>query len=390
MGRILTDDQKGLLLFEDGIKINYKLQKWVNAEKRIKARKEASKECNCKEVSYYSLNNSGSAYIPTTQNVTDLEGTSSQVRVFVTPVESDGIKLNQNLVLFDKVASANLFELTEIIKENGEIMRAINGYDNPWSMAINNSGSGQSKIRETFFDKLRNWILKKREEMSVEFDAVDFFTQVKLTTKESAETYRDRVANYIKAIHNAHAIGQTALTEKLLSEMIANKYENLLDAEGLYYAVTEEQIADFVKKTERGVELCYISNFGRPIPEDVNEKIAKVNDLEVFDNYVVMYYDPKGEIKKETQQEKHKRKDPILFGIIAGSKKLYYIADWVDDYCDLTLEKFVDTLKIDKEDLRMIKEDKKEVKKEAKKEDKKEVKNDEEEKPKKTAKKTKK
>lgn len=386
MGRILTDDQKGLLLFEDGIKINYKLQKWVNAEKRIKAKKEAQKDCKCNEASYYGINNNNSFYIPPTQTVTDSDGTSSQVRVFVTPIEYDGVKLNENIVLFDKVASANLFELTEIIKENSEIMHAINGYDNPWGMATN----GESKIRKTFFDKLKDWITKKQEEKKIEFNAVDFFTQVKMTSKESAETYRDRVANYIKAIHNSHAIGQTALTEKLLSEMIANKYENILDAEGLYYAVTEEQIADFVGKTERGVELCYIANFSRPIPEEINEKIKKVNDLEVFDNYVIMYYDPKDEVKKETQQEKHKRKDPILFGIIAGSKKLYYVADWIDDYCDLTLEKFVDTIKIDKEDLRMIKEDKKEVKKEVKKEAKKKVEKEEEEKPKKTAKKTKK
>ena len=32
------------------------------------------------------------------------------------------------------------------------------------------------------------------------------------------------------------------------------------------------------------------------------------------------------------------KKDPILFGVLENSKKLYYIGDWKDDYCTLTLE----------------------------------------------------
>lgn len=49
-----------------------------------------------------------------------------------------------------------------------------------------------------------------------------------------------------------------------------------------------------------------------------------------------------------TQKEKEKAKDPILFGVIQGSRKLYFIGDWIDDYCDLTLEKMMKTIK-DKE-----------------------------------------
>ena len=32
---------------------------------------------------------------------------------------------------------------------------------------------------------------------------------------------------------------------------------------------------------------------------------------------------------------------------------MYYITDWIDEYCDLTLEKFVDTIGITKESLQM-------------------------------------
>ena len=76
-----------------------------------------------------------------------------------------------------------------------------------------------------------------------------------------------------------------------------------------------------------------------------------MNELEVFDNYVILYYDPEGTVYKETAYEEAKRRDPIIFGVIAGSKKLYYVADWVDEYCDLTLDAFVDALGIEKDDL---------------------------------------
>lgn len=387
MSEILTSDKQGLKLFDDSIQINYNLDKWVNAVKRIKAAK-ADKNCECKNNAAYSI------YMPQTTNVFDNDtSTSSQIRVSVTPDNYENNNSLKDIVFLDKIASANLFELTEIIKENSEVLHSLNGY-NSNSSFITTFGSNSrnpfndsdEKTKLTFIEKVINFFKKRKEQKSVEFDAVEFFTQVKFTSKKSAELYRDRVANYLKAIHNAYAIGQTALVEQYLKELITNKYENLLDSEGFYYAITEQQIVDFVKKTEKGVSLSYISNFGRPIPEEVNELLLKVNQLEVFDNYVILYFDPKGTVYKETEQEKYKRKDPILFGVIAGSKKLYYITDWVDEYCDLTLEKFVDTLKINKSDLKMYKEPKKEKKeKEDKEEDK------EEEKPaKKTTKKTKK
>jgi hypothetical protein len=112
-------------------------------------------------------------------------------------------------------------------------------------------------------------------------------------------------------------------------------------------------MVDFVKKCEKGIKLEYIKNFTRPIPQNVVDKINHINNLEVFDNYVVLYYDPDGKIYQETAREEAKRKDPIIFGLIAGSEKLYYIADWVDEYCDLTLEKFIDAIGVNKEDLKL-------------------------------------
>ena len=37
-------------------------------------------------------------------------------------------------------------------------------------------------------------------------------------------------------------------------------------------------------------------------------------------------------------------KDPVVFGIIKETDKLYFVADWIDEYCDLTFRKIVDVV----------------------------------------------
>ena len=94
----------------------------------------------------------------------------------------------------------------------------------------------------------------------------------------------------------------------------------------------------------------YIANYVRTIPLDIIKKKIEVDMLEVFDNYVILHYDPQGNAVEMTPAEKKKEvdkaKDPILFGVIAGSNKLYYIADWIDTTIadDLTWETMVENL----------------------------------------------
>ena len=267
--------------------------------------------------------------------------------VYSTP---EPYEIKTDKVSFDEVAAANLKELTMLIK-SGELNNVLSGYggmhNEAWNLVTNGNtytmGSTGEKKTDSKFSKFIKKLFKKTE-AKPEISVIDFFTKVKLESKEGAEIYVDRVSKYLQAIHNAYAVGQTALVEKLLSEMVANKYEALLASRGAYYAISEQRVVDFAKKTERGVELTYLKNFTRPIPQESINKVIKANEYEVFDNYVVMHYDPKGEHRAETKKEEAKRKDPIIFGVIAGSRKLYYITDWIDEYCDLTLDKFVDTL----------------------------------------------
>ena len=211
----------------------------------------------------------------------------------------------------------------------------------------------RSPILQRLSDLLKSPVKSKELEEMYSLNVIEFFAQVKGLTKANKSTYVDRLTGYIVALKNCDTSGQLAMKEKLLRDMVVNKYESVLYANDLYYVVTEDQIVEFVKKTEKGVRLTYIKNYMRVIPPEVVEKITKTNALEIFDNYAILHYDPDCLAYSETIEETKKRRDPILFGLIRGSNKLYYITDWIDEFCDLTLDKFVETLQMSKEALKM-------------------------------------
>ena len=190
--------------------------------------------------------------------------------------------------------------------------------------------------------------LKKNVKPSYKMDVLKFFKNVKLITMKNAGTYFSRIEPYLKAIKDAKSMGQTALVQRLLGRIILVKYESILNTYGFNKRISEKQLVDFVKKTEKGVSLCYVGNFVRHIPNDVIEKKVLADQLHVFDNYCILHYDPEKKSYKMTAEEREKERikknDPILFGVLRGSRDLYYIADWVDDKCDLTLDKFIKTL----------------------------------------------
>lgn len=396
MNNFLTKDKRHLTLFQDNIVIDKRLLKWRRAEQDV----EVTKAPDGKGVSVVSINNTNNNSIrPYLINTTpDAEEYSTPMGT-EPPEPTDNFDPDRHLnslpswlplyetpegVKFDELATAGIRDLTKLIVEK-KIKYVMAGYGSFGSTVGSliyeepNEDSNSSRIRLTleeinkkmnegpWYKRLWTALTGKKEVVVDEveeqpMDALKFFSLVKASSKESAAVYKDRVSKYLTALHNATNIGQTALQEELIRGLITNRYESVLYAEGCYYAVTEQQVARFASECEKGLKLSYLKNFSRPIPQEVIDKIAKMNELEVFDNYVILYYDPEGTVYKETAYEEAKRRDPIIFGVIAGSKKLYYVADWIDEYCDLTLDAFVDSLGIEKEDLRFDAEEIKKAK----------------------------
>ena len=204
--------------------------------------------------------------------------------------------------------------------------------------------------------RIIGWLLKKlqknnstQEEQQKKgrklISVVEFFTGLSKSYEELTPI-ADIAEHYQKALIQAKTMRQTALLQKLEDLLSVVRGEAHLIAMGLKKYVSEKQVVDFYEKVgeDKNLKLTWIKNFGRIIPEDVYVAKKDVDERKIFDNYVILHYDPENNGEELTKEEIEKKKDPILFGVIKDSRKLYYIADWKDEYCDLTLEEMFKVL----------------------------------------------
>lgn len=309
---MLTNDKTGLKIFSNTIRIDKDLPKYKVVESEL------SKDMNIADkVSLQTL-------------ISDAAGSRS-------------LNLLINKSQFDKLKKRGLeFSEPNFIR--------IQGDEDGSPISSNNSNSkGIFNWISRKIQKYKNTPEPAAPEEKYELDILEFFSHVKgVANKENV--YTDRLSNYVKLIGLSEASGQTALKEKLLADLIINKYESILYANDIYKVVTEEQMVEFVKKTEKGLSLTYIANYINFIPIEVIDKKCEVDKLEIFDNYCILHYDPDkksfADTIAEKEEKERKKRDPILFGLIAGSNKLYFIADWIDEINndDLTFETIVDKL----------------------------------------------
>lgn len=178
---------------------------------------------------------------------------------------------------------------------------------------------------------------------------VKYVFNLVLTNPEELIALRERDAAFQELVDRATAAGQTSLIKQLEMEREIRKFESALFAKGMKRYISETQMLKFVQGCERGLCLDWIQHFTRVIPKDVVDAKVKCDEAGLFDNYVVLHFDP--DEKATTQADRDaaaaKRKDPILFGVMRGSRKLYFVGDWKDEMCDLTLQQVVDKLGAD-------------------------------------------
>jgi hypothetical protein len=175
---------------------------------------------------------------------------------------------------------------------------------------------------------------------------VEFFSSLALSLND-LKTMMDIAVHYETMISNAQKAGQTALVETLKQRLVPAKTEAQLVTYGLKMYLSEEQVVEFYKKTDKDkhLKLTWVKNFIKPIPTKILDLKEKLDKTFVFDNYVILHYDPNNDATNLTKAEiEERKKDPIIFGLIAGSRRLYYVGDWIDEYCSLTLDVVLETL----------------------------------------------
>ena len=315
----LLNDRKRVELFERGIIVDEELPKFKNLKQESEV--DLSEKIN--------------------------KGGSNFIKDFISNEESSkfNIKISGYLLKkLDKKLDRQVFDFLDF-EENVNVSKSDYLFE-------------KLKNSNTFFEKLMYSIKflftktdkkDKLEEINNDkkysLNVIQLFDNIKILASKEKD-FINRVDQYVELIKKAQALHQTAQEEQLIDKLIIHVYESVLSVCGFNKYITETDLINLQSKCEKVLRIDYIENFVRVVPDEVVKKKLVADSLFVFDNYCVLYYDPSGESFSETEKQKEERikKDPILFGVISGSRKLYYIADWIDELCDLTLEQVVEKI----------------------------------------------
>ena len=192
--------------------------------------------------------------------------------------------------------------------------------------------------------------MDKKVEAEVTLTPAQYFEMVKGRKQKADDAFLDKVyENCLELINKYNVTGQTMALRKLIFHLDNIEKERELVKMGIDTFVYKSDIEDFVRNVEdRVVKVCDLKDYEREIPDDITKIVEKTKGI--FNYMYVIFTDYTGETERKV--EAHRRAvDPILFGSFQDRSKgviverFYFLGDWEDDYCDLTLDKMVAEVK---------------------------------------------
>lgn len=184
------------------------------------------------------------------------------------------------------------------------------------------------------------------EEKGTDLTPKEYFDILKGSAeKADEEQIQVLLNNAVKLINKYRITGQKEGAKKLYNFALLCEKELKAVKYGITEYITRYTLDEYITKiATKDVVICKLEDYERDIPDDVVDKIAVVKEQNLFDDYYVVFTDYTGGERKKIDK-KRKEKDPILLGAHRiGNQintRLYHIASWEDEYCDLTLEKMV-------------------------------------------------
>ena len=183
----------------------------------------------------------------------------------------------------------------------------------------------------------------------------DYFKIVKgkfkTQTKDKLEKQLKTIAQNIIA---AKKVGQTAFLHKLAFTYDIVLKEQVLLSSGFKKYVHKEDVQMFIDKVQpkNSVKIIELERFPRAIPMKNLKDIQKAKDLEIFDDFCVVFTDFTDN-DYQTKEEKDlikKNRDPIVFGYFKHEKsglrhdRFYLVTDWQDEYCELDFASMIEKM----------------------------------------------
>lgn len=151
--------------------------------------------------------------------------------------------------------------------------------------------------------------------------------------------------NSLILLNKYNITGQIAAMKKLIFQIETIEKEREIVKLGINTFVYKDDIEYYIDVVRRNVvKIIELERYEREIPDNIVDLISKTRHI--FDKFYIVFTDYTGKIERQVEKER-RDKDPILFGTFQNSEtrliidRFYYIGDWVDDFCDLTLDKMI-------------------------------------------------
>ena len=179
-----------------------------------------------------------------------------------------------------------------------------------------------------------------------ELNPSEYFEIVKARKQTIKDEELSRIYDNCLDLLNKYKItGQTAGMRKLLFHLESIESEREIVRMGITTFIYRDDIEEYIDNIAKDtVKIIELENYEREIPDEIVTIIEKVKDK--FDQLYVLFTDYTGKVERQVEKER-RQKDPILFGTFQNERtrtvieRFYFLGDWEDEYCDLTLDKMV-------------------------------------------------
>lgn len=178
----------------------------------------------------------------------------------------------------------------------------------------------------------------------------EYFSLVKQKKQKMDDVLLQKIYdNCLELLNKYNITGQKQAMKKLMFHLDNIERERELVKMGIDTFVYKSEIEDYIKNVaDRVVKICELKDYEREIPDEIVDVIDKTKKY--FDAMYVIYTDYTGETERQVEIERRVH-DPILFGAFMNKnqcvivERFYFLGDWEDEYCDLTLDKMVAEVK---------------------------------------------
>jgi len=189
-----------------------------------------------------------------------------------------------------------------------------------------------------------SFVHSKDEKSSPNPELIFSFVKSKMT-KTQQQALLHRIERIRHIMQTCLETGQKALADEMLLELAGSLHLQEMASFGYDTLILKSDIDKYVKAFDSKVAFDLLDKFPRPIPPEVRKVIAKVKKLNLFRELWVLYHNPDKKELKSTL-DKIVAKDPILFGKGPFQDRFFYITDWMDEACDLTLDGLIKHLRL--------------------------------------------